>query len=214
MHRPCWSDVPVVPCLFVLFNIMDIMRHAHNIKHLQHTSHGAMLVLCCVSMPRHGVPCHAVVAGAGGAGELAGRGLSESGVAGGARAAVGPPWGEAGVVWGGPPGPPPSPTTILDALSSGNHRLGFSGHTRAPMTHPTCYTRAPLTTASTRKTPLPCEKPTHGSAAQTQGPGGDGAISWVPTFAKCVPHSSPHSPPAGGYALRPINTQCAEAPTC
>lgn len=208
MHRPCWSDVPIVPCLFVLFNIMDIMRHAHNIKHLQHTSHGAMLVLCCVSMSRHGVPCHAVVAGAGGAGELAGRGLSESGVAGGARAAVGPPWGEAGVVWGGPPGPPPSPTTILDTLSSGNHRLRFFG---TPEPNGTPLHQGPPQGPPHQE---PCEKPTHGSAAQTQGPGGDGAISWVPTFAKCVPHSSPHSPPAGGYALRPINTQCAEAPTC
>ena len=200
MHRPCWSDVPVVPCLFVLFNIMDIMRHTHNIKHIQHTSHGAVLVLCCVSMSRHGVQCHAVVAGAGGAGGaggLAGRGLSAAGVA------AGPPWGEAGVVGGAPLGPPPSPTTILDTLSSGNHRLGFSGRTRAP-----------LTTASTGKAPLPCEKPTHGSAAPTQGPGGNGAISWVPTFAKCVSHSSLYPPPAGGYALRPLNTHYAEAPFC
>ena len=65
------------------------MRHTHNIKHLQHTSHGVVLALCCVSMSRHGVQCHAVVAEGGGAGELTGRGLSEAGVAGGARAAVG-----------------------------------------------------------------------------------------------------------------------------
>lgn len=214
MRRPCWSDVPVVPCLFVLFNIMDIMRHTHSIKHLQHTSHGVVLVLCCVSMSRYGVQCHAVVAGVGGAGELAGRWLSEDGAAGGARAAAGPPWGEAGVVGGGPLGPPSSPTTILDTLSSGNHRLRFSGHTRAPLAHPTRYTRAPLTTASTGKAPLPCEKQTHGSAALTQGPGGDGAISWVHTFAKCVSQSSPYSPPAGGYALRLHDTHYAEAPIC
>ena len=208
MHRPCWSDVPVVPCLFVLFNIMDIMRHTHNIKHLQHTSHGVVLVLCCVSMSRHGVQCHAVVAGVGGAGELAGRGLPEDGAAGGARGAVGPPWSEAGVVGGGPPGPPSSPTTILDTLSSGNPRLRFFWTPRDPQDRPH---QGPPQGPPHRE---PCEKLTHGSAAPTQGPGGNGAISWVPTFAKCVSQSSPYSPPAGGYALRLHDTHYAEAPIC
>lgn len=202
MRRPCWSDVPVVPCLFVLFNIMDIMRHKHNIKHLQHTSHGVVLVLCCVSMSRHGVQCHAVVAERGGAGELAGRGLCEAGAAGGARAAAGPPWGEAGVVGVAPLGPPPSPTTILDTLSSSNPRLRFFGTPGTPL-H-----QGPPQGPPHQE---PREKLTHGSAAPTQGPGGNGAISWVPTFAKCVSHQhgAPLRHSSEGYALRDVHTFCA-----